>query len=129
MNFEKFRQINDEKLNLKEMDDANIVTEYKNEACGDDYKLFLKVQEGKIVDASFTTTGCGFGLAALAITCERARGRMLEEAAALTPEEIENYIEGFPPKRKRYPETALEVLKLGIEKAKALEKEPAAGKA
>lgn len=118
MNFDKFRRINDEKMNLREMKDATVVLEYKNESCGDDYVLYLKLNKDQIEDASFTTTGCGFGLASLAIACEKARGKTIEEAAKITPEDIEAYIDGFPPRRKRYPQTAVEVLRKALKKAR-----------
>lgn len=118
MDFDKYRKINDEKMNLREMEDADVVFHYKNDSCGDDYQIFLKTAGNRIVDASFTTTGCGFGLASLAIATELIKEKTFDEAEKLTPDQIEAYIDGFPPRRKRYPQTGVEVIRLAIAKAR-----------
>lgn len=118
MDFDKYRKINDEKMNIREMEDADVVFHYKNESCGDDYQVFLKTESDRVTDASFTTTGCGFGLASLAIATELIKGKTLDEAEKITPEQIEAYIDGFPPRRRRYPETGAEVIRLAIGKAR-----------
>ena len=78
MNFDKYQRINDEKMNFREMDDASVVSDYRNQGCGDGYRIFLSIDEGRIVDASYTTTGCGFGLASLALVTEAAKGRTVD---------------------------------------------------
>lgn len=108
MNFEKYQQINDDKLNFREMEDATVVSNYRNQGCGDGYRIFLKIEDDTIVDASYTTTGCGFGLASLALVTGLAKGRTLDEAARITTDEIEAGLDGFPPRRKNYPVSALE---------------------
>ena len=79
MNFEKYQQINDEKRNFREMDDASVASNYRNQGCGDGYRVFLKIEGDRIVDASYTTTGCGFGLASLALVTELAKGKETRE--------------------------------------------------
>jgi len=108
MNFEKYQQINDTKMNFQEMEDASVVSNYRNQGCGDGYRIFLKVQSDRITDASYTTTGCGFGLASLALITELAKGKTLEEAEKISTDEIEAGLDGFPPRRKNYPVAALE---------------------
>jgi len=114
MNFDKFKKLNDDQVNVGVMEDATVVTTYKNEACGDDYFVYLKVENDTIVDASFTTSGCGFGMAALSLCVELAKGRTLDEAEKITTDEIEEGVEGFPPRRLEYPKTAIEVLHRAI---------------
>ncbi|NUN50600.1 MAG: pentapeptide repeat-containing protein [Candidatus Brocadiae bacterium] len=115
MNFDKFNLLQAEKPNLREMADATAIGDYRNSGCGDAYRIFLRVSpSGVIEDASFTTTGCGFGLAALSLCCEAAKGKTLDEAAKLTVEEVERGIEGFPDRRKNYPASALEALQVAI---------------
>ncbi|MCC6741180.1 MAG: pentapeptide repeat-containing protein [Planctomycetia bacterium] len=115
MNFDKFNRIQADKPNLREMADATAVGEYRNSGCGDAYRIFLKVNAGGVIeDASFTTTGCGFGLAALALCCEAAKGKTLDEAARLTAEDIERGVDGFPERRKNYPASALEAFHVAL---------------
>jgi NifU-like protein involved in Fe-S cluster formation len=115
MNFEKYQKINDEKTNFREMEDATVVSNYRNQGCGDGYRIFLKVEDGRILDASYTTTGCGFGLAALAIVTELAKGRTLDEAARIGTDDINVGLDGFPPRRQNYPASALEAFQQALE--------------
>ncbi len=115
MNFEKYQQINDGKMNFREMDDASVVSNYRNQGCGDGYRIYLKVENDTIVDASYTTTGCGFGLAALAIVTEVVKGRTVAEAEQVTVEDINAGLDGFPARRQNYPLSALEALQQALE--------------
>ncbi|HVT45888.1 MAG TPA: iron-sulfur cluster assembly scaffold protein [Thermoanaerobaculia bacterium] len=119
MNFETYQKINDEKTNFREMDDADVVSDYRNQGCGDGYRIYLKISEDRIIDASYTTTGCGFGLVALALATELAKGRTIDEAGAITTDEIEAGLDGFPPRRKNYPISALEALQKALEDFRA----------
>lgn len=119
MDFERYKRMNDEKENHRELSDATVDHVYHNNACGDGYHIFLKVgADGVIQDASYTTTGCGFGLAALAVMTKLAKGRSLAQAALLTPADIEADFE-FPERRRNYPQTAIEALRETLAKAQA----------
>lgn len=111
MDFDKFQKINDTKWNVGAIEGADIVRTFKNPACGDDYVIYLKTDNGRIADAKFTTTGCGFGLAALAIAAEWVKGKTLQEAALITEADIEKGVDGFPPRRKEYPHKAAELFR------------------
>ncbi len=117
MDFNKYKQINDERLNYREMEDATVVSSYRNLGCGDGYRLYLKIDESspekRIIEASYTTTGCGFGLTALAMATEWVRGRSLAEAAAITAADIEGLFE-FPERRKNYPDSAVEAMRKAV---------------
>lgn len=115
MNFERYREINDQKINFREMDEADVVSNYRNQGCGDGYRIYLRIEDGVIVDASYTTTGCGFGLAALAIVCDVAKGKTLEEARSITTDDINAGLDGFPPRRQNYPESALEAFRQALD--------------
>ena len=84
------------------LEEANIEMPGKNPSCGDDIKLFLKLADGVIEDASFTGDGCAISQASVSIMIDLVRGKTLEEAkelsqlflrmirqAPLTDEEIE----------------------------------------
>ena len=116
MDFERFQKINEERRNYREMEDADVVSSYRNIGCGDGFRIYLKVdsENNRITDASFTTTGCGFGLVSLSMACEWVKGRSLEEAASITSQDIEGLFE-FPPKRKNYPESAVEAMQKAVE--------------
>ena len=117
MDFERFKKINDERLNYHEMEDASVISSYRNTGCGDGYRLYLKIDEQDaqkhIIDASYTTTGCGFGLVSLALATEWAKGKTLEQAENITVENIEQQFT-FPPRRKNYPRAAVECLRKAV---------------
>ena len=117
MDFERFKKINDEKVNVGELENPTVVMPFTNEACGDDYQVYLKVVEGRIEDARFTTTGCGFSLAALSVGLDLVKGKDLTVAEALTAEQIQQAFE-FPPRRSGYPETAAEVIRAAARAAR-----------
>jgi NifU-like protein involved in Fe-S cluster formation len=119
MDFEKYRYLNDQKVNFREMEEADVVSNYRNQGCGDGYRIYLKVDDGIISDASYTTTGCGFGLAALAIVTDLVKGKSLDEAAQLSTADINAGLDQFPPRRQNYPESALEALHLALDDYRA----------
>ncbi len=124
MDFERYKKMNDDKENSRVMEDATVSHVYRNGACGDGYNIFLKVNaQGVIEDASYTTNGCGFGLAALAVITKLVKGKTLEEAGNLGPAEIEADFE-FPERRRNYPVTATEAMQetLALAREKALQK-------
>jgi hypothetical protein len=97
------------------MEEATVVSSYRNTGCGDGYRLYLKIDEdaGIIADASYTTTGCGFGLVALAMATEWVKGKTPQQAADVSPEQLEEMFE-FPERRKNYPQSAVEALQKAI---------------
>ncbi|GIX41871.1 MAG: hypothetical protein KatS3mg129_1604 [Leptospiraceae bacterium] len=117
MDFEKFKKINDERPNYGEIEDADVVSFYRNSGCGDGYRIFLKIKEennSKIIEnATFTTTGCGFSITALAMGIEWIKGKSLEEAENITVADIESLFL-FPERRKNYPQSAIAAIKKAI---------------
>lgn len=115
MDYDRYKKINDDRMNYSEMEDATVVSSYRNVGCGDGYRLYLKIDEesGSIIDASYTTTGCGFGLTALAMATEWLKGKSVSEAEQITTGDIENMFE-FPPRRKNYPESAVEAVQKAV---------------
>lgn len=114
MNFEKFNALVEGRVNYGELDNASVVSEYKNIGCGDGYRLYLQIDGDRIREARYTTTGCSFSLASLAIICDLARGKTLDEAMAIRPEELEPAIDGYPERRKNYAVTAVQALQKAI---------------
>lgn len=116
MDFDRYKKINDDKMNCGPLEGADVVSPFKNMGCGDGYVIYLKIEQGIVKDASYTTTGCGFGLVSLAMITELVKGKSVEEALKLTPEDIDKAFE-FPEKRKNYPKIAVEAMKEALEKA------------
>lgn len=70
-------------LHKTEMTDATISLDGVNPSCGDTIKLNLKVQNGVIVDGSFTGSGCAVSQASCDMMLDLVIGKTVEEAARL----------------------------------------------
>lgn len=66
-----------------ELKDANLVLNGVNPSCGDNITLNLKVQDGKIVDGSFTGSGCAISQASCDMMLDLIIGKTVEEASSL----------------------------------------------
>ncbi len=64
--------------------------------CGDTIEMFIRVDHGKLVDASYTTTGCGSSGICGSFAVELAIGKELEEVFELKGEDILDHIGTFP---------------------------------
>ena len=116
MDFPKFQRLVEERTGFRTMENATASGEYFSDSCGDMYNFFLKVGPGAVIeDISYFTTGCGFGTATCSLVVELAKGKTIEEASAITTVEIEKQLDGFPEKKKDYPERALEALHVALD--------------
>jgi nitrogen fixation NifU-like protein len=69
--------------NCHPMEDANRKAEGYNPLCGDKLKLFLKVENDVVVDASFVGCGCAISTASASLMTESLKGKSREEALHL----------------------------------------------
>ena len=68
-----------------------------NPACGDLLHLSLRVRDGRIQEALFRASGCGAAIASSSMTTVLLTGKTLEQAAALTNEQVASALGGLPP--------------------------------
>jgi NifU-like protein involved in Fe-S cluster formation len=102
------------------MENPTASGEYFSDSCGDMYNFFLKVGPGAVIeDISYFTTGCGFGTATCSLVVELAKGKTIDEAAAIATAEVEAQLDGYPEKKKDYPERALEALHVALDDYRA----------
>jgi NifU-like protein involved in Fe-S cluster formation len=120
MDFSKFQRLVEARPGFQTMENPTASGEYFSDSCGDMYNFFLKVGPGALIeDISYFTTGCGFGTATCSLVVELAKGRTIDEAYAIAPSDIEAQLNGYPEKKKDYPERALEALRVAIEDYRA----------
>jgi nitrogen fixation NifU-like protein len=82
--------------NVGEIESADGVGEVGNPACGDMMRLYLKIDEGKVVDAKFRTFGCGAAIASSSMLTEMVKGKTLEEARAISNQHVADALDGLP---------------------------------
>jgi nitrogen fixation protein NifU and related proteins len=69
--------------NCHAMDDATRKAEGYNPLCGDKLKLFVKLEDDVVEDASFVGSGCAISTASASLMTESLKGKTREEALKL----------------------------------------------
>ena len=64
--------------------------------CGDTMEIWLRVKEGRVVNATFWTDGCGTSIAAGSMVTELAKGIGAVEAMRITQDDILKALGGLP---------------------------------
>ena len=82
--------------NMGEIENADGVGEVGNAKCGDIMKMFLKIENGIIVDCKFKTYGCASAIATSSIATEMIKGKSINEAIALSNKAVVTALGGLP---------------------------------
>ena len=101
--------------NMGEIEDASGVGEVGNPACGDVMRLYLKIEDGKIVDAKFKTFGCGAAIASSSMTTELIKGKSIDEALKLSNQAVSEALGGLPHAKQHCSVLAEEALQAALE--------------
>lgn len=101
--------------NVGEMPDADGVGMEGNPTCGDAMKLFIKVEDDRIVDAKFKTFGCGAAIAVSSMITEMVKGKTLDEALSMSKEAVAAELGGLPPQKMHCSNLGADALKKAIE--------------
>ena len=84
--------------------------------CGDTIEIYLVVRDGKISDIRFMTDGCGATITCASFVTRTAKGKSLEEALRIKPEDVDEYFECLPEEHKHCTKLAVMTLTAAIEK-------------
>ena len=82
--------------NVGEIPDANGIGEVGNAKCGDIMKMYLKIENGIIVDVKFKTFGCGAAIATSSMATEMIKGKSIDDALKLTNKAVVEALDGLP---------------------------------
>ena len=69
--------------NCHSMDDANRKAEGYNPLCGDKLKLYIKIENDTVIDASFVGSGCAISTASASLMTESLKGKSRGDAMKL----------------------------------------------
>ena len=83
--------------NVGEIENADGVGEAGNAKCGDIMKIFIKVEDERIVDVKFKTFGCGAAIATSSKATEMVMGKTIDEALSITNKMVADALGGLPP--------------------------------
>ena len=70
--------------NYREMPECTCQAEGLNPLCGDEVKVFVRVEEGRLSDVAFQGQGCAISRASASMMTGKTKGRSTEEARALS---------------------------------------------
>ncbi len=97
------------------LDPADIDHEEKNPLCGDRLRLTLRVREGIITEVGWSGEGCAISQASASMLGETLVGKSLEEARAITKEDILEMLGiSLGPVRLKCALLSLKTLKIGV---------------
>ena len=82
--------------NVGSIENADGVGEAGNPVCGDIMKIYLKIEDGVIVDVKFETFGCGSAIASSSMATELIMGKPVSEALQLTNKAVTEALDGLP---------------------------------
>ena len=105
--------------NMGEIENADAVSEVGNPVCGDMTKLYLRIENGRIIDAKFKTFGCAAAIASSSITTEMIIGKTLDEALLITNQQVTDALGGLPPAKQHCSVLAEDALRVAIEEYRA----------
>ncbi len=101
--------------NVGEIADADGIGMEGNPTCGDAMKIFIKVENDVIRDVKFQTFGCGAAIAVSSMITEMAKGKTLEEAYAITKQDVADALDGLPPQKMHCSNLGADALRKAIE--------------
>lgn len=82
--------------NVGVIPNADGVGEAGSPACGDEMKVYLKIEGDVIVDVKFQTYGCASAIASSSMATEMIKGKTIKEAIALTNKDVVDALGGLP---------------------------------
>ncbi len=85
--------------NMGEIENADAVGTVGNAKCGDIMRIFLKIENGIVVDAKFKTFGCGSAIATSSMATEMIIGKSIDEVLQLSNKAVAEALDGLPPQK------------------------------
>ncbi len=89
-----FKLIMDPK-NMGRIEDADGYGKIKG-PCGDTMEIFLEIQDDLILNARFTTIGCGATIVCGSMVSELAKGSKIEKALLINAQKVLEELDGLP---------------------------------
>jgi nitrogen fixation NifU-like protein len=101
--------------NVGEIENPDGIGHVGNAVCGDVMELYIRVEDGIIVDAKFKTFGCGAAIATSSMVTELVKGKKVEEALKISNRAVAEALGGLPSIKMHCSVLAEEALKSAID--------------
>jgi len=93
-------------------------------SCGDDMEIWLKVNDEKVVDVKFWTSGCSTTIATGSAITEIAKGKSIQDIHLITPQTVLNFLEGLPENHEHCAALAVNAVKEAVKDYLMVKREP-----
>lgn len=104
--------------NMGELKGANAIGEVGNAKCGDIMRMYLKIEDDIIKDASFKTFGCCAAIASSSVATDMVKGKTVQQALELKNSDVVEALDGLPPIKVHCSVLAEEAIRQAIENYK-----------
>ena len=101
--------------NVGEIENPEGIGHVGNPVCGDIMELYIRVEDGIIVDAKFKTFGCGAAIATSSMVTELVKGKSVDEALKISNRAVAEALGGLPSIKMHCSVLAEEALKSAID--------------
>ena len=101
--------------NVGEIENPDGMGHVGNAVCGDVMELYIRVEDGIIVDAKFKTFGCGAAIATSSMVTELVKGKRVEEALKISNRAVAEALGGLPSIKMHCSVLAEEALKSAVD--------------
>lgn len=112
---EKLMQLFMNPKNVGRIEDADGIGEVGNPVCGDVMKIYLKIEDDRIVDVKFETFGCAAAIATSSMVTELVKGKTIEEALKVSNKDVAEALGGLPPQKVHCSLLAEEGIKAAVD--------------
>lgn len=102
--------------NVGEIENADAVGIAGSLTCGDQLKIYLKIEDNIVTDAKFQTFGCGSAVASSSILTEMIIGKTVDEVRKITNKDIADELGGLPPEKMHCSVMGYEALEDALKK-------------
>jgi len=100
--------------NVGEIPDASGIGSVGNPICGDVMRMYIKIENGVIVDAKFKTFGCGAAIATSSMVTEMVKNKTIAEALKISNKAVAEALGGLPAVKMHCSVLGEEALKAAI---------------
>jgi len=85
-----------------------------NDELDETMAIWLKIEDGRITGAAFTTDDCITCTACASMITEMVRGKTLQEALAITPQQVVDELQGLPEEDLHCAQLAVDTIKAAV---------------
>lgn len=101
--------------NVGEIPDYDGMGKVGSPVCGDMMEVYIKVENGRLVDIKYKTFGCGAAVASGSMGTEMVKGKTIEEALSITDQQVAEALDGLPEEKMHCSNLAADGIRAAIE--------------